>query len=203
MPDPWTASKSGSGGRVVDEYSFERVVERSRGASTLLRRNNIPHAIAGGLAVYALVWEVGGGSAHVRGNIDMLINRADIDHAQSILKAVGRETVDMKTMLTNSHLPKKYDTVRFICADEKLRDRYPHPTPKLDGHFCFPSLLGFECLLLEPLLTMKLTSLRLVDMVHVQDLLEAHLITPKIEAALPDDLQARLKAVKEDTERER
>jgi hypothetical protein len=202
MPDPWTASKSGLG-RVVDEYSFERIVERARSASTLLRRSRIPHAIAGGLAVHALVWEVNGGSAHAKGNIDLLLNRDDLERAQGILKSSGREAVDLKSVLTTAHQSRKHDAIRFIAAGEKLRERYTHTTPKLEGHYCFPSLLGFECLLLEPLLTMKLTSFRLVDQVHIQDLLEEHLLTPKIESALPEDLQARLKEVKEETERER
>lgn len=203
MADPWTAAKSGTGSRVADEYSFERVVERARKVSTLLRRNHIPHAISGGLAVHALVWEVDGGSAHAKGNIDMLINRADLETVQNLLRDSGRDTVDMHAALSNAHLDRKRSMVRLICAGEKLRERYPHATPKLEGHFSFPSLLGFECLLLEPLLMMKLTSYRHVDIVHIQDLLQEHLITPKIESALPADLQARLKTVKDETEQER
>ena len=204
MPaDPWTAAKTGAGARVGDEYSIERVIERARKVSTLLRRSQIHHAIAGGLAVHALVWEVDGGSAHAKGNVDVLVNGADIEKVRELLKASGREAIDLQSALTSSHVDRRSNNVRLIRAGEKLRDRYAHATPKLEGFYSFPSLLGFECLLLEPLLMMKLNSYRHVDIVHIQDLLEEHLITPKIEAALPADLQERLKKVKEETEQER
>jgi hypothetical protein len=53
------------------------------------------------------------------------------------------------------------------------------------------------------LLVMKLTSFRLKDQVHVQDLLTLKLITKKIENALPSDLKPRLQYIKDQTERER
>jgi hypothetical protein len=43
---------------------------------------------------------------------------------------------------------------------------------------------------------MKLTSFRLKDQVHIQDLDSAHLITPEIEAALPEALRVRLAEVR-------
>ncbi len=49
---------------------------------------------------------------------------------------------------------------------------------------------------IEDLVRMKLTSFRLKDQVHIQDLDRAGLITPEIEASLPDTLRPRLTAVR-------
>jgi hypothetical protein len=52
-----------------------------------------------------------------------------------------------------------------------------------------------EGILLAPvsdLVRMKLTSLRLKDKVHLLDMDSVGLITPRIEAALPDELRERL-----------
>jgi hypothetical protein len=46
------------------------------------------------------------------------------------------------------------------------------------------------------LLRMKLTSFRLKDKVHIQDLDGAGLITPEIEASLSEPLRERLKEVR-------
>ena len=55
---------------------------------------------------------------------------------------------------------------------------------------------------LQDLLKMKLTSFRLKDQVHVQDLLDLKLISRKVVSALPSDLKARLEQVKKETKRE-
>ena len=43
---------------------------------------------------------------------------------------------------------------------------------------------------------MKLTSFRMKDQLHLKDLDSARLITPEIEAALPDALRGRLAEVR-------
>jgi hypothetical protein len=43
---------------------------------------------------------------------------------------------------------------------------------------------------------MKLTSFCLKDQVHIQDLESAGLITPEVEASLPEEMQARLRHVR-------
>jgi hypothetical protein len=56
-----------------------------------------------------------------------------------------------------------------------------------------------EGVLLAPvpdLVRMKLTSFRMKDRVHVQDMDSVGLITPEIEAALPEALRARLAEVR-------
>jgi hypothetical protein len=47
---------------------------------------------------------------------------------------------------------------------------------------------------------MKLTSFRLKDKVHLQDMLGVGLITPEVENTLPTDLMARLQELKDNPE---
>jgi hypothetical protein len=61
----------------------------------------------------------------------------------------------------------------------------------LSGSGCF-SLHGIRLAPLADLVRMKLTSFRSKDETHLKDLDEAGLITPEIEAGLPETLRARL-----------
>ena len=76
-----------------------------------------------------------------------------------------------------------------------------HPRRRQKVFFILPD--GVKYLGLTDLLIMKLTSFRLKDQVHVQDLLMLKLITKKVESALPADLQERLQYIKDQTKRER
>ena len=62
-----------------------------------------------------------------------------------------------------------------------------------------PTLAVLSAILLAPvadLVRMKLTSFRLKDKVHIQDLDGVGLITPEIEAQLPDILRHRLAEIR-------
>jgi hypothetical protein len=82
----------------------------------------------------------------------------------------------------------------MIFANEKVRPEYvdvvpsvSHPERSKRGYWIAP---------VKDLVRMKLTSFRLKDKVHIQDLDGVHLITPEIEATLPDALRARLAEVR-------
>jgi len=47
---------------------------------------------------------------------------------------------------------------------------------------------------------MKLSSFRIIDKVHILDMLGVGLITPEIERGLPADLMARLQELKDNPE---
>jgi hypothetical protein len=81
-----------------------------------------------------------------------------------------------------------------VFVREKVRPEYVEPIPP----FSEP-VRTVEGVLLAPiadLVRMKLTSFRLKDQVHIQDLDHAGLITTEIEAALPEILRARLAQVR-------
>ena len=167
----------------------EKALERARLVSFVLKRAGIPHAIAGGLAVNALVIEANGGIAHIRANVDVLIERFDFQRASRFLAEYQLKLIDLKTNR------RDFDAVRAIFASEKFNARDLCLNPSLRNNTAFLTALGYINLLITPLLTMKLTAFRAIDQVHVQDLMEANLITPQIEEALPHELRARLESV--------
>jgi hypothetical protein len=85
--------------------------------------------------------------------------------------------------------------VHLLFEGEKVRPEYAHVVPLIPKN---PprAVQGYWIAPLESLVRMKLTSFRLKDQVHIQDLLAAGLITAEIESALPAGLRARLEEVK-------
>jgi hypothetical protein len=167
-------------------------IKQARIASSALSRGGICHAIIGGTAVFAHVWEINQGVAHARNHVDILLNRSDYLRAKEALSAVGVPTVDLQAVGVGQFR----DAIRFVWAGEHFKRRDAYPAPRLDGIWIFPSLLEFNCLTLFPLIAMKLSSNRQVDILHIQDLLESHLIDCNIERRLPFDLCDRLQHIK-------
>lgn len=185
----------------VDDGMFAQSIQRARHASNMLRDAGIAHAIIGGLAVHAHVFEIDGGIAHCHSNVDVLLNRADELRAARALKSAGITSVDLKALLQSERPPQCTD-IRFVWAGEQFSKRDLYPAPPLDGAWIFPSTLDYNCLTVFPLLAMKLSSYRIIDIVHIQDLIEVHLISPEFERRLPQELRARLEDVKNVTRQE-
>jgi hypothetical protein len=84
--------------------------------------------------------------------------------------------------------------VLIIFVREKVRPEYLETVPDFSA-----PVRTSEGVLLAPvadLVRMKLTSYRLKDRVHIQDLDAVALITPEIEAQLSEPLRARLREVR-------
>ena len=97
-------------------------------------------------------------------------------------------------MLLDVADPKARSAVHLIFVREKVRPADVEPIPP----FSEP-VRTVEGVLLAPvsdLVRMKLTSFRLKDQVHIQDLDRAGLITPEIEVSLSEVLRARLAQVR-------
>jgi hypothetical protein len=80
-------------------------------------------------------------------------------------------------------------------AGERVRPTDIAPIPEFS-----PPVKTSEGILIVPvadLLRMKLTSFRLKDKVHIQDLDGVGLITPEVEVSLPGELLERLAEVRE------
>lgn len=88
---------------------------------------------------------------------------------------------------------RKRSAVHLVFVGEKARADYLEPVPASDP------IRTKEGVLIAPvadLVHMKLTSFRLKDQVHIQDLDSVGLITPEIEGTLSAPLLARLKEVR-------
>jgi len=97
-------------------------------------------------------------------------------------------------MLVDAAAPKARSAVHLIFAREKVRPEYTESVPDIskptrteEGTFIAP---------VADLVRMKLTSFRLKDQVHIQDMDSVGLITPEIEDSLPEVLGVRLKQVR-------
>ncbi len=97
-------------------------------------------------------------------------------------------------MLVSAENPKAKSAVHLVFIREKVRPQdllpipdFSEPTRTVEGFLLAPVL---------ELVRMKLTSFRLKDKTHVIDMDSVGLITPEIEAALPDALRERLEKVR-------
>jgi hypothetical protein len=80
-----------------------------------------------------------------------------------------------------------------VFAGEKVRPEYLEAVPVSDS---VPARDGILIAPVSDLVRMKLTSFRLKDKVHIQDMDSVGLITPEIEAGLSEALRARLAEVR-------
>jgi len=97
-------------------------------------------------------------------------------------------------MLVDAREPRARSAVHLVFVREKVRAEYVEPVPDFS-----PPVRTTEGVLLAPvadLVRRKLTSYRLKDRVHIQDLDAVGLITPAVETRLSDVLLARLREVR-------
>jgi hypothetical protein len=96
-------------------------------------------------------------------------------------------------MLVEAGQERVRSAVHFVFLNEKVRPDYLEAVPESPAE---QTAEGIPVASVEDLVRMKLTSYRLKDRVHIQDLDAVGLITPQIVAALPEPLQARLSEVR-------
>ena len=167
-----------------------------------LSQGGVPYAVIGGLAVQANTWEAGADVAHARSNVDLLLNRADIEKAKSVLGGLGYH-LELLSELLRNRTPDALRYVRAVLAGELFSPGSFDEAPLLSQATTYRSALGFQCLRVAPLLGMKLSAYRNVDKVHVQDMLEAGVVSREAERSLRGDHYLRLQHMKEVTEEER
>lgn len=152
-----------------------------------LDQAGIPYEIIGGLAVFVHVERVDPSLSRLTRDIDAMIRRVDLPRVAEAVRAHGlvyRHVAGLD-MLVDAQNPKAKTAIHLIMAVE--------PAPGLGTG---EMILGARIASIDHLLTMKLTSFRLKDQVHVQDLDGAGLITKSMEDALSPLLQERLAQVR-------
>jgi hypothetical protein len=183
---------------------------RAQKVSRALQKAGIRHAVIGGLAVAAHVARVNPAAERNTKDLDILLSRSDLDTAAKALLPLGfryRKVMGIPAFVPPRETDRRQDrfreSVHLVWAGEKVRPTDLAAAPSLTEAPAVPSLDGYACLDVERLVRMKLTSFRLKDQVHIQDLLEMKLIAKKMEKRLPPELRARLEQVKQATENER
>jgi hypothetical protein len=188
-------------GRLISIRDYDRTVHQifdfvDRVVNTI-RESGADYRIIGGISVFLHIAQVDPTHARLSRDIDIAVRREDLDrieesairHGFELQRAWkrGQETFtmyDRSEDVTRSH-------IHLILAGEKARAEHPEAVPPL-GDVCLTAD-GVKIAPLEDVVYMMLTSYRLKDRVHIQDMDSIGLITPDIEARLPPVLRERLR----------
>jgi len=173
------------------ERAVEKVKDRLRRVTRALDRAGILYAVVGGNAVQLWVAQVDEAAVRNTRDVDILIQRADLDRA---IESLGREGFVYRhaagvSMFLDGPDAKARDAVHVVFAREKVRPEYVLPTPDVGES---EVLKDTRTLGLEALVRMKLTSFRDKDRVHVRDMLDVGLINETWLERYPPELQIRL-----------
>ena len=180
--------------------AVERVERRLRKVTAALDEAGIPYAVIGGNAVAAWVAKADPSATRTTKDVDLLVNRADLDCITSSLENLGFQRQDLRTLtlFIDPDEPSRRAGVHLVWAGERVRPSYSHAAPTLDEAVREPE--GFLLLDLAALVRMKLTSLRDIDRVHIADLLSVEMIDARVRAALSPDLRERLRGIEDSLE---
>ena len=183
---------------------IEKVKDRLRRATTALGEAGIDYAVIGGNAVAAWVSRVDDSVVRATRDVDLLVRREDMDAIRAAMEAAGfvHRSVSILggkgriEMFLDGPGAKVRDAVHLIFAGEKVGEHALEPSPGVER--IDPANPGFRLLDLEALVTMKLTSYRDKDRVHLRDMLEIGLIDESWLERVPPSLRDRLQALIDD-----
>jgi hypothetical protein len=176
----------------------EQLFEVMKRVHVALTNAGIDYRIVGGVGVFLQVSERDPIAGRLTKDVDIAVKRDDLQRIAAAVEPHGfkyRHAAGVD-MLVDATQPKARSAVHFVFIREKVRPEYLEPVPD----FSEPTVTEEGVLLssVPDLLRMKLTSLRLKDKVHIIDMDGVGLISPEIEAALPDPLRHRLQQVRDE-----
>ncbi len=162
-------------GRERAIIAVEKVKERLRRATSALDEASVLYAVVGGNAVAEWVARIDEDAVRNTPNVDLLIRRPDFPAARACLEAVGFSTSNSSTS-TLSLTGRK--------GNRAARSTSSTPVRKSKGRrlqFTRNRRIGtshrISVVRLEALLIMQLTSYRLIDKVHLRDMISSALLT--------------------------
>lgn len=179
------------------ERAVEKVKDRLRRVTQALNAANIPYAVIGGNAVQHWVAQVDESVVRNTRDVDIILNESDLDRAIPVLEAVGfnyRRSAGV-TMFLDGPDAKARDAVHVVFAGKKVRDEYSEPVPDIDKYELMDE---GRTLPFDRLVTMKLTSFRRKDQVHLLDLISIGLLDESWLERFSPELRARLEELLND-----
>jgi len=177
--------------------AVEKVRDRLLRSTRALNGAGIAYAVAGGNAVAAWVARVDEAAVRNTQDVDILINRSDLDRVRAALEAIGfvyRHVGGIDVFLDGPDA-KARDGVHIVFANEKVRDHEPAANPSVDEA---ENDTLFRVLSLEALVKIKLTAYRDKDRTHLRDMIDVGLVDASWLARLPQPLAERLKTILDD-----
>jgi hypothetical protein len=181
--------------RALDDH-VERLFNLLESLHSALAKAGVDYRVIGGMAVFFQVSARDPDAARMTRYVDIAVDRSDLDRIARAAESFGfrYRHVAGVDMLVNAENPKAKSAVHLVFIREKVRPQdllpipdFSEPTRTVEGFLLAPVL---------ELVRMKLTSFRLKDKTHIIDMDSVGLITPEIEAALPDVLRERLEKVR-------
>lgn len=171
--------------------AVEKVRQRLLRVTAALDAASIPYAVVGGHAVAAWVARVDESAVRNTQDVDLLLDRSDLERTKEVLARIGfiYRYVKSIDMFLDGPEAKARDAVHIVFAGEKVRTDSPFSAPTLDQTERAPQ---FMLVSLPSLVTMKLTSFRDKDRVHVRDLIDVGLVDSSWLRQLPPPLAERL-----------
>jgi hypothetical protein len=181
------------GSDVLDRMvlAVEKVRERLVRSTQALEAAGIPYAVAGGNAVAAWVSKVDPGAARNTIDVDLIINRSDLESAKTAMAQAGFVYAFSYGvhMFLDGPDGRPRDAVHLLFAGEKVDPRYADPAPEVTS-------LGqhdaYRLIDLEPLVLMKLTSYRDKDRTHLRDMIDVGLIDQSWTQRFTEEMRQRL-----------
>jgi hypothetical protein len=177
------------------DYQVEQLFDVLRRVSDALQKAGIEHRLVGGLAIYLHIQRQDPEKARLTSDVDLGVRREDLDRIREAVIPFGfqfRHAAGVD-MLVDKANPDKRSRVHFVFLGEKVRPEYLAEVPASAPE---KTKQGVVIAPVKDLVQMKLTSFRLKDQVHIQDLDGAGLITPEVERSLIPELLARLEQVR-------
>jgi len=177
------------------DIHVEQLLERMQRLHAALTVAGIPYRVVGGMAVFIHVFGRDSMKARLTEDVDAGVFRTDLPR---IIEAAERGGFRFRhaagvDMLVDGDKPRAKSAVHLIFLNEKVRPEYLEPVPDSEP---VPTKEGILIAPVADLVHMKLTSFRLKDKVHIQDLDSVGLITPEIENGLSKPLRLRLAEVR-------
>ncbi|RIK88169.1 MAG: hypothetical protein DCC67_01095 [Planctomycetota bacterium] len=179
--------------------AVEKVRERLHRSTQALEAAGVPYAVIGGNAVAAWVSKVDPGAARNTIDVDLIVNRSDLEAAKTAMAKAGFEyhySYGVHTFLDGPD-GRPRDAVHIIFAGEMVDPRYSAPAPDLSESQQHDT---YRLLELESLVRMKLTSFRRKDQVHIQDMIAVGLIDQSWTTRFQPPLAAKLQELLDDPE---
>jgi hypothetical protein len=178
------------------EAKVDQLRDVAKLLGTALQIAGIRYQVIGGFAVFCHIDRMDPLAARLTRDVDVAVDRADLQRIADAVKPAKMlyRHVAGVDMLVDEEAPKARSAVHLIFVNEKFRPEYIDPVPDISA-----PVRTDEGILIAPvvdLVRMKLTSFRLKDQVHIQDLDSVGLITPAIEASLSEALLERLAQVR-------
>lgn len=187
------------------EHGIEKVRQRLLRAASALRAAGIPYAVVGGNAVAAWVSRVDEAAVRNTRDVGILLRRSDLPAVRAAFELAGfthrqvamvgqRGTMDI--FLDGPEAGVR-DAVHLLWAREKVREDHITSAPDVDRA---EDAGEFHLISLPALVTMKLTSFRDKDRMHLRDLIDVGLVNETWLPKFSPGLMARLKQILDNPE---